>query len=286
MRWLARASLFDNPLFGGLIRALGSVPIERARLDRRGLQRASAIIEAGDSLVLFPEGTRGDGREVAVFERGYELLVRRARPTVVPVHLSGPERILPRKARWPRPAHCIVRVGEPFTADRSARDRPRGLPRTRAGPWLGADALRRAGLGGRLPRSARRLWLRALPRASASAQGGALGLGGGVRNRARRRVCALRPRRRGAHSGSAQGLTRPRARGLAGPSPGSLRPRRRSTGVRPTPRAKGAAGKAKPRAVVRSRLCARASSCFDFVAIVLGCCCDCGGLPRCALMCC
>lgn len=67
-----------------------------------------AILDAGDSLLIFPEGTRGDGSEVARFHSGlYRLAQERPEVAVIPVALSNLGRMLPKGAVVPVP-HLVT----------------------------------------------------------------------------------------------------------------------------------------------------------------------------------
>ncbi len=82
-------------------------------------------LEQGRSIILFPEGTRGEAGVVAAFRSGVGRIVR-AVPglPVVPVFLQGPERIWPRGELVPVPQGVDVHVGKPRTYDpgREARE--------------------------------------------------------------------------------------------------------------------------------------------------------------------
>jgi 1-acyl-sn-glycerol-3-phosphate acyltransferase len=78
-------------------------------------------LEQGRSIILFPEGTRGEAGVVAPFRSGVGRIVR-AIPglTVVPVFLQGPERIWPRGEVVPVPQGVDVHVGKPRSYDAGA----------------------------------------------------------------------------------------------------------------------------------------------------------------------
>ncbi|HLJ50787.1 MAG TPA: lysophospholipid acyltransferase family protein [Bryobacteraceae bacterium] len=72
-------------------------------------------LDRGGSIVLFPEGTRGDGREVARFKRGlYELCRQRPDIEAVPVYLENLSRILPKGEILPTPSASRVTFGPPM----------------------------------------------------------------------------------------------------------------------------------------------------------------------------
>lgn len=76
------------------------------------------LIEAvnnGDSLIIFPEGTRGRGDEIAPFKSGiYHLWMRRPDIELVPVYLANLNRVLPRGEFLPVPFICRAVFGPPL----------------------------------------------------------------------------------------------------------------------------------------------------------------------------
>jgi 1-acyl-sn-glycerol-3-phosphate acyltransferase len=100
-------------------RLAGAVLIER---DNPGVaareRQIEAILQAmGEqgSLIMFPEGTRGAGPEIAPFKSGlYHLSLRRLGLELVPVHLDNVHRILPKGELLPVPMACSVTFGPPL----------------------------------------------------------------------------------------------------------------------------------------------------------------------------
>ncbi|HMQ22739.1 MAG TPA: lysophospholipid acyltransferase family protein [Planctomycetota bacterium] len=117
IHYLARASLFRNRFFGGLIAALGSHPIERGASDRRALLLAAEILEAGKPFLVFPEGHRSRDGKFGEFQRGFLLLVKKARVPVVPAWVHGTRTILPPGQKLPRWARLCVRFGPAIPCD-------------------------------------------------------------------------------------------------------------------------------------------------------------------------
>jgi 1-acyl-sn-glycerol-3-phosphate acyltransferase len=74
-----------------------------------------AVLDEGDSLILFPEGTRGSGEEVARFRAGlYNIHLARPGVALVPVYLDNLNRILPKGESVPVPLLSRVTFGGPL----------------------------------------------------------------------------------------------------------------------------------------------------------------------------
>ncbi len=90
--------------------AEGAEPVERQRHET--LEAMTAVIDAGRSLILFPEGTRGSGEAVQPFRAGlYHLAKARPGAALVPVYLGNLARILPKGATLPVPMQGRVVFG-------------------------------------------------------------------------------------------------------------------------------------------------------------------------------
>jgi 1-acyl-sn-glycerol-3-phosphate acyltransferase len=99
-------------------RILGIVPLSRTGGVPKDqlLAGVSAAVEAGDLVILFPEGTRGEPERLARFKTGVaHLAVRHPAVPVVPIFLHGLGKALPRGEALLVPFFCDVFVGEPFT---------------------------------------------------------------------------------------------------------------------------------------------------------------------------
>ncbi|MER0236983.1 lysophospholipid acyltransferase family protein [Fulvimarina sp. MAC8] len=88
-------------------------------------------IEDGRSLIIFPEGTRGDGSEIAPFKSGlYNLAQTHRHVELIPVFLDNLSRAFPKGAYLPAPISCTARYGAPI-APISGEDRREFLTRAR-----------------------------------------------------------------------------------------------------------------------------------------------------------
>jgi 1-acyl-sn-glycerol-3-phosphate acyltransferase len=113
----------------------------------RGIQN---LLERGHNIILFPEGTRGRPGELQAFKSGLGRLVSQLPGIpIVPVFLSGPERVLPKGSLVPLPFWSQVLVGPPQFCAGSPRDTTRHLENTLL-------ELSRSGAARRSPRKRRR----------------------------------------------------------------------------------------------------------------------------------
>ncbi len=98
-------------------RGFGAVLIDRKREDSNAdpLDPLRATLKEGDSLIIFPEGTRGQDAVPARFRAGlYRLAGEFPSVELVPVYLDNLHRSLPKGALLPVPMVCTVRFGAPI----------------------------------------------------------------------------------------------------------------------------------------------------------------------------
>jgi 1-acyl-sn-glycerol-3-phosphate acyltransferase len=108
--FMANEFLFRVPILGRLIPLYGAFPLERGKFDRDALRRAENHLKDGDLVCIFPEGgTTLTGRLVP-FEGGVALLAIRNDAPVIPVGITGTDRVLPISAPYPRFARGGVTV--------------------------------------------------------------------------------------------------------------------------------------------------------------------------------
>lgn len=116
VRFMGKAELFRIPVAGAVFRALGGFPVERDGSDRKPLRDSLEILEAGEPLVVYPEGTRQNGSEVQPLQPGAAYLATKAQVPIVPVGIAGSEEILrSHSRRVPAFGRVAIVVGEPIT---------------------------------------------------------------------------------------------------------------------------------------------------------------------------
>jgi 1-acyl-sn-glycerol-3-phosphate acyltransferase len=115
IHWLGKKEMFDWPIVGYVARNGGIVPVDRGAADVDAFRMASRVLEAGEVLMVFPEGTRSPTAELQPPKDGLAMLALRSGATIVPIGISNTDRFWPKGRPIPRPGgHVTMRVGEPF----------------------------------------------------------------------------------------------------------------------------------------------------------------------------
>jgi 1-acyl-sn-glycerol-3-phosphate acyltransferase len=103
---------------------IAAIPVGRTRVNRRSGDLATALLDEGWSLVIYPEGGRSKDGWGKVFKAGAAYMSARTGAPVVPVHILGTRALMPSGSRLPRRAETEVRFGYPQVPqpDEPARD--------------------------------------------------------------------------------------------------------------------------------------------------------------------
>lgn len=111
LRFMAKEELFENKLFGALIRALGAFPVKRGEGDLAALKSAIKLLKDGENLVVFPEGARSPKEHLHKGKSGAALIAVKAGVDIVPVGICGTYKPFTKMTvRFGRP----IRLGEYF----------------------------------------------------------------------------------------------------------------------------------------------------------------------------
>jgi len=114
MHFMARRTLFRNPVLRVIIVGYNAFAIDRDSADVKGVKSAIARLEAGNILLVFPEGTRtGDG-SIGRMKPGIGVLAERAAVPIVPVLIEGAHEVWPRNRLFPRLGRISMVFGKPL----------------------------------------------------------------------------------------------------------------------------------------------------------------------------
>ncbi len=129
IHYMAKDTLWKNGLLARILPPLGAFPVHRESADREALRRAQQVLDAGEVLILFPEGERRTGPVVEDLHEGVAFLAARTGATVIPVGIGGSASVMPKGSKFPRPRHIHLEVGTAIPApERSGGGR---IPRSR-----------------------------------------------------------------------------------------------------------------------------------------------------------
>ena len=114
--FVAKQELFKNPLLGWVLNCLGAFPIRRGAADEESVATSLALLERGEAVVIFPEGTRIRTGSLAPPKRGVGRLALQSGSPVVPIAVTNSERA--RRGWRIKPVKVHIRFGPPVTFPR------------------------------------------------------------------------------------------------------------------------------------------------------------------------
>ncbi|MBX5469313.1 MAG: 1-acyl-sn-glycerol-3-phosphate acyltransferase [Thermoleophilaceae bacterium] len=120
--FVAKRELFDKPLQGWLLNAVGAFPVRRGESDEEMVETALRLLAQGKPVVIFPEGTRIRRGPLGKPRRGVGRLALESGAPVVPVAVTGTENA--RRGWRIRPAKARLRFGRPLTFPRVEHPSP------------------------------------------------------------------------------------------------------------------------------------------------------------------
>lgn len=107
IKWMAKEELFKNKLFGKLLTSLGAYPVKRGSRDVGAARTTKELLEQGEMIGIFPQGTRAKGRGGKLpAKTGFVRFALDGNAKIQPVAIWGKIRLF---------GKVYVRFGEPFS---------------------------------------------------------------------------------------------------------------------------------------------------------------------------
>jgi 1-acyl-sn-glycerol-3-phosphate acyltransferase len=114
LRFMAKEELFKVPVLGPLIATLGAYPVKRGEGDTESIRKTLALLGEGEAVLVFPEGTRGDGESMGPINKGVALFAKKSGAPVMPIGIVGTQIVMPRgKSKGQRHPTKVI-YGRPF----------------------------------------------------------------------------------------------------------------------------------------------------------------------------
>ena len=127
LRYMGKDSLWKYRPVGIFLSALGGFPVTRGSADLEALKRCVEVLQQGEPLVLFPEGTRRSGPFIEDLFDGAAFVAVKTGVPIVPVAIAGTEESMSRGKRRIGRGKCVMVIGSPiretvFPSRRASRE--------------------------------------------------------------------------------------------------------------------------------------------------------------------
>jgi 1-acyl-sn-glycerol-3-phosphate acyltransferase len=132
---LLKQSLFKWPIVGQAFRSAHFIPVNRSAHESAvaSVEKATEAMRAGQSFLIYPEGTRSPDGRLQRFKKGAVVMAIKAGVPIVPIACSGAQKIMEKRSMVIRPGEILVEFLEPIDASQySLEDRETLNERIRA----------------------------------------------------------------------------------------------------------------------------------------------------------
>jgi len=128
-KFIMKRELLKIPLFGLILRKMRYIAIDRKNRAEaiKTINMAVTILRDGESILIFPEGTRSRDGQLLPFKKGGFHLAIKSECDIVPISISGSREILRKKGTMKGKRTIIMAIGRPVPASVYSEDNITGL---------------------------------------------------------------------------------------------------------------------------------------------------------------
>jgi 1-acyl-sn-glycerol-3-phosphate acyltransferase len=121
---LLKESLFKWPIAGQAFTLAGFIPVKRSEKDSAiaSVEKATQSMRAGQSFLIYPEGTRSPDGRLQTFKKGAVVMAIKAKVPIVPMACSGAHRVMRKRSLRVCPGEILVEFLEPIDAAKYSFD--------------------------------------------------------------------------------------------------------------------------------------------------------------------
>jgi len=115
---LPKRSLFEYPIVGQAFRLAHFIPVDRSNRDSAivSMEKAAEAIRAGQSFLIYPEGTRSSDGRLQELKKGTAVMAIKAGVPIVPIACSGAHRVMEKRKLNIKPGEILVEFLSPIDA--------------------------------------------------------------------------------------------------------------------------------------------------------------------------
>jgi 1-acyl-sn-glycerol-3-phosphate acyltransferase len=122
---LGKKEFFRVPILGTAMRLRGFIPVERKHIRHEAVEKVEAAVralEAGNSFLVFPEGTRSPDGRLQRFKKGVFVMAIKAAAPIVPISVSGASRIMEKGSPVVHPGTVRITFHDPVPTEGRSLD--------------------------------------------------------------------------------------------------------------------------------------------------------------------
>ncbi|MDQ3106621.1 MAG: 1-acyl-sn-glycerol-3-phosphate acyltransferase [Actinomycetota bacterium] len=114
VHYMGKQEMWKFKISAAFFTAMGGIPVNRGATDRDAMRKSIEVLQAGEPLVIFPEGTRRSGPVVEEIFEGAAYVSTKTGAPIIPVGIGGSEPAMPKGAKFIKPVKCHLIIGPPL----------------------------------------------------------------------------------------------------------------------------------------------------------------------------